>query len=139
MESYFYKIKDLINELDLEIIYEDDNDEVFVIRDEDEYIDRMVIGCADPILVIEQYICEIGEDNPGTYKKLLQKNREIVHGALVLDSTGTKLIYRDTLQIEHIDLNELEASINSLKILLSEFSDEIIRMSKKKELEFAMM
>ena len=63
-------------------------------------------------------------------KKLLQKNRDIIHGAFVLDETGQKVIFRDTLQIENLDLNELEASLNSLSLLLSEFSEQIINFSK---------
>jgi hypothetical protein len=60
----------------------------------------------------------------------LQKNRDIVHGAFVLDESGEKVIFRDTLQIENIDLNELEGSINSLSLLLSEYSENIIQFSK---------
>jgi len=41
------------------------------------------------------------------------------------------LIFRDTLQMENLDLNELEGSINSLTLLLSEYSNELITFSKK--------
>ena len=54
----------------------------------------------------------------------------MIHGALVLDETEKKVIYRDTLQLENLDLNELEASIESLSLLLCEYSDEIIAFSK---------
>ncbi|MFT6442591.1 MAG: hypothetical protein ACJASM_002140, partial [Salibacteraceae bacterium] len=36
----------------------------------------------------------------------------------------------DTLQIVSLDLNELEGSLNSLSLLLSEYSDELIKFSK---------
>lgn len=64
------------------------------------------------------------------FKSLLQKNRDIIHGAFVLDESGSKVIFRDTLQIENIDLNELEGTLNSLSLLLSEYSDHIIKFSK---------
>ena len=40
------------------------------------------------------------------------------------------MIFRDTLQIENLDLNEIEGSLTSLSLLLSEFTDEIIAFSK---------
>jgi hypothetical protein len=49
----------------------------------------------------------------------------------VLDESGKNLMFRDTLQVENLDLNELEGSLNSLSLLLSEYSDELINMSKK--------
>ena len=61
---------------------------------------------------------------------LLKKNRDIVHGAFTLDETGKKVIFRDTLQLENLDLNEVEGTINSLALLLSEFSNELISYSK---------
>jgi len=61
---------------------------------------------------------------------LLQKNREIVHGAFSLDETGKKLLFRDTLQIENLDLNELEGSINSLKLLMAEYSEHLLEFAK---------
>jgi tRNA threonylcarbamoyladenosine modification (KEOPS) complex Pcc1 subunit len=64
------------------------------------------------------------------YQRLLQKNRDIIHGAFALDESGRKLIFRDTLQIETLDLAELEACVNSLGLLLIEFADELIQFSK---------
>lgn len=64
------------------------------------------------------------------YKELLIKNRDIVHGAFVLDENGEKVIFRDTLQTENLDQNELIATINSLSLLLSEYSADMIRFSK---------
>jgi hypothetical protein len=61
---------------------------------------------------------------------LLQKNREIVHGAFVLDDTGKRLLFRDTLQLENLDLNEVEASINSLKLLMAEYAGEMLQFAK---------
>ena len=73
---------------------------------------------------------ELTDDNPEIYKALLKKNREIIHGAFVLDGSGKKVLFRDTLQLENLDQNELEATLNSLEMLLSEYSEEIISYSK---------
>jgi len=63
-------------------------------------------------------------------ESLLKKNRDIISGAFALDDSGNKVLFRDTLALENLDLNELEGSINSLELLLSEYSSEIIKFSK---------
>lgn len=131
MNNSFAKVKDYLLELDYTIVYESQEDSLLIIENEDMGIKEMVVGCADPLLIMEQYIFEIKHKSMEVYEKLLKKNRDIIHGAFTLDETGTKVIFRDTLQIENLDLNELEASFNSLGLLLSEYSDEIIRFSKQ--------
>ena len=48
------------------------------------------------------------KDSSDFCKRLLQINRTLVHGAFVLDEEGTTLLFRDTLQLENLDRNELE-------------------------------
>jgi hypothetical protein len=130
MEEKFDTIKNFLIELNYNITHEDSKEGVLIIQNQDEGINNLILGIADPILIIEQYIFKITKPDETIFKQLLQKNRDIVHGAFVLDETGEKVIFRDTLQIENIDLNELEGSINSLSLLLSEFSENIIQFSK---------
>lgn len=130
MAMDYEKVRAYLQELDYMIVREDKDDEVFVIESESDGIKNLVIGCADPILIMEQYIFEIPNGDTEVYKKLLVKNRDIVHGAFVLAEDGKKVLFRDTLQLENLDLNELEGSINALSLLLSEYSDEIIEFSK---------
>tara|TARA_Y100000739_G_scaffold41516_1_gene31445 strand:- start:107 stop:502 length:396 start_codon:yes stop_codon:yes gene_type:complete len=130
MENNFSKIKNYILELGLNISLEKEDDQILVIQDENLGIKNLVIGCADPILIMEQYILDVKNANKEIFQELLQKNRDIVHGAFVLDETGGKVIFRDTLQIENLDKNELEGSINSLTMLLSEYGSKLIEFSK---------
>ena len=131
MSEHFEKVKGYLLDLDFNIVGENIEDEVFWVENEDAGISNLVVGCADPILIMEQYLFEIKNDSPDMYKQLLIKNRDIIHGAFVVDETGTKVIFRDTLQLENLDLNELEGSINSLSLLLSEYSDQLIAFSKQ--------
>lgn len=130
MENYFEKVKDYLLELDQNIVMENEEDGVLVIDNEENGISNMFIAVADPLLIIEDYLFDLKQSSEDIFRQLLIKNRDIVHGAFCLDETGTKVIFRDTLQIENLDLNELEGSINSLALLLSEYSDEIIKFSK---------
>ena len=130
MKKNFHKVKSYLLELNCNIVFENEDDGLFIVNKEDSGISNLVIGCAEPLLIMEQFLFELKHDNMDVFKSLLIKNRDIVHGALVLDEKGSKVIFRDTLQIENLDLNELEGSLNALTLLLSEYTDEIIRFSK---------
>ena len=130
MDAYFETVKDYLLELNFTIIQEDQEDGVFVVENEEQGITNTVLIVAEPMVIVEQLICEINGDDPNVYKQLLVKNRDIIHGAFALDDSGEKLFFRNTHECENLDLNELEATLNSLAILLSEYSDELIRISK---------
>lgn len=130
MNNHFQLIKDYLNELNISVSYENEDDKIIVVSKESEGIKNLILGVASPILIMEQHIFDVKNNNPSVYKQLLQKNRDIVHGAFVLDESGDKVIFRDTLQLENLDLNELEGSLNSLGLLLSEYSEQIINFSK---------
>ncbi len=128
--SHFDKVKDYLSELEYSIIHEDKENEVFVVESLDDGISNLMIGVADPIIIIEQYLFDLKTNVGDVSHKLLMKNRDIVAGAFVMDDDGTKVLFRDTLQVETLDLEELEGSLTSLSLLLSEYTDEIISYSK---------
>jgi len=129
--SNFNKVGEYLLELGYNIVIQDTDSEVYVVEKESDGINNLFIGVADPILIIEQYLFTLDNDSSEVFKNLLMKNRDIIHGAFALDEVGDKVIFRDTLQIENLDLNELEGTLNSLGLLLSEYSDELIEFSKK--------
>jgi len=128
--SYFYTIQNYLLELDFDIRHQDEANNLLVVSKPELGIEHLVLGCGEPLLILEQYLLELPAPSCDIYQRLLQKNRDIIHGAFVLDETGRKVIFRDTLQLEHLDRQELEAVFNSLGLLLSEFSDELIAFSK---------
>ncbi len=128
--SHFDKVKEYLMELEYSIVKEDRENEVFVVESLDDGIQNLLVGLADPILIIEQYLFDLTNNVGEVSRDLLIKNRDIVHGAFVLDEEGKRVIFRDTLQLENLDLNEIEGSLTSLSLLLSEYTDEIIKFSK---------
>ena len=130
MAEYFNRVKNYLIDLDYNITFESESEEVFVVEKADAGIQNLVLAIADPILIMEQFLFEIQDDKPEVYQQLLIKNRDIVHGAFALDDAGQKVVFRDTLQLENLDQNEIEGSVNSLELLLSEYSDELIQFSK---------
>lgn len=128
--SHFEKVRDYLIELEYSIIKEDAENEVFIVESLEDGIQNLLIGIADPIIIIEQYLFDLTSNVGEVSKLLLMKNRDIVHGAFVMDDDGKKVIFRDTLQVETLDIEELEGSLTSLSLLLSEYTDEIIGFSK---------
>jgi hypothetical protein len=132
MKDYYATIKSFLQSLQLNIEHENQKEGIFIVSNEPEGIFNLIICVAYPIVIFEQFIFEIKEEGTQVYKSLLQKNRDIIHGAFVLDDTGRKVIFRDSLQIENLNQNEFEATLNSLSVLLSEYSEQIINFSKNK-------
>ncbi len=130
MSGNLQKVKDYLHELEFSISSEDAAEELVVIDDEEKGIKNLIIDCEDPVLVLEQVIMDVPQKTESLFKRLLQMNRTLVHGAFVLNDEGTKIIFRDTLQLENLDKNELEGSINALSIALAEYAGELIEFSK---------
>ena len=131
MEKGFEKVMSYIGQLDYLVTHEDTAEELVVIQNEDAGITNMALDCEGEILIMEQSIMDVPASNrEAFYEALLKMNRNIVHGAFVLDCDGKKVIFRDTLQLANIDLNELEASINSLSLALAENANQLLTYTK---------
>jgi len=131
MANYFERVKQYVQELELPITEEIAEEELVVVSDEENGIQNLFIDVEDPILVIEQVIMNVPQEPGDFYKRLLKMNRTLVHGAFVLDEEGKVVIFRDTLQLENLDKNELEGSIRALSLALAENARELIEYSKK--------
>ena len=130
MKDYYSTIRGFLQNLELEIKHENQKEGIFIVSNESEGIFHLIICVAHPIVIFEQFIFEIKQEGNLVYKSLLQKNRDIINGAFVLDNSSKKVIFRDSLQIENLNQNEFEATLNSLSVLLSEYSEQIINFSK---------
>jgi len=128
--SHYNQLKGLIQELDCEILNEIPEEEILIISNEDRGIHQMILDCEDDLLIIEQKLLQLKSLSVQECQELLKANRYLLFGAFVLDESGEQLIYRDTLELENLDLNELEGSINSLTLALVENFELIERLAK---------
>ncbi len=126
MEDKFSLVKKFLHEMNISIIKEEIKEELVIVEDEDNGIKNMIIDCEEPIVVLEQVIMKVPKKTEILYKRLLKINRELVHGAFVLDGDENYIIFRDTLQLENLDRNELEGSIHALSLALSEYGSELL-------------
>ena len=131
MESHFEKVKKFLFDLGFDIQSEDAAEELVVISDEEKGVSNLIIDCEGELLLIEQYIFSLKDPNNGeVLKRLLNINLNIVHGALGLDDEN-RVIFRDTLQLQNLAMNELESSINSLGLMMAEYAEEFIKFAKE--------
>lgn len=127
MADHFERVKEYILDLGFSIDDEIPEDEIVVINDEDRGIHQLVIDCENDLVVLEQLILKLdGEASAAVYRRILQMNRNLVFGAFVLNEEGDTLLYRNTLALDNLDPNELEATINALSLGLAEHGDELL-------------
>jgi hypothetical protein len=127
MADYFERVKEYIVDLGFSIDEEIADEEIIIINDEERGIHQLVIDCENDLLVLEQLILKFQGEVPTTvYRRLLQMNRSFVFGAFVLNEEGDTLLYRNTLALDNLDLNELETTINALSLGLAENGDELL-------------
>ena len=129
--EYFGKVKALLLDLDYAIAHEDEGQELFIVSDEDSGINNLIVDCEDPLLVLEQAIMPVPQDTGDLFRRLLQMNRLLVHGAFVLDEDARTILFRDTLRIENLDSNEMEGSIEALSLALAENAGELLSHNKR--------
>lgn len=128
---YLEQIEAFTRQLDCRILYRDEQQGILKIDNPADGIHNLIIGIAPPILIMEQFLFSFQQDHCDMFKQLLQKNRDTIHGAFVINEEGNKVLFRYTMQLEHINFNEFEGAINSLGLLLSEYADQIIDFSKR--------
>ena len=131
MSDNYNLVKEYLFDMEIAIVSEDPNEKLVVVDDEENGIKNLIIDCEDPILVMEQVIMKVPGDPKDLFKRLLQINRSLVHGAFVLDEKAEFFLFRDTLQLENLDRNEMEASIHSLSLALAEYSSELLSYVEK--------
>ncbi len=124
--SNFETVKKYLLEMGFAFDVENGDEELVVVTDEERGIKNLVVDCEDPIVILEQVMMELPSESASVYKRLLQINRELVHGAFALDDAGTTLVFRDTLRLENLDYNELEGSIEALSLAMAEHGQELL-------------
>lgn len=130
MDNYFLKVKEFLLDLGFDLASENTEDSLVVVTDEERGISNLIVDIEDSLLILEQFIFQLKNgDNAQVLRRLLQINRSLVHGALVLDEEN-RVIFRDSLQLENLDRNEIEASINAIGLMMAEYAEEFIRYAK---------
>ena len=129
--SDYDTIKAYLTDLQLSIVSEDPEEELVIVDDEERGIKNLVVDCEEPIVVFEQMIMPLPCNAGDMFRRLLQMNRTLVHGAFAIDEESKMVLYRDTLQLENLDQNEVEGTIEALSLALAEHAAELISFSRQ--------
>lgn len=130
MSSKYELVKSYLINLGYHISKEIPEEEMVIVDDGEKGISNLIVDVETPLLIFEQYIGIVKKDEKDFYKRLLQINRTLVHGAFVLEEDKNTLIFRDTLQIENLDENEVEGTMSAIHFAMAENTDFLIDMCK---------
>lgn len=117
--------------IDTGLTYEQVQEGMWIIHDEHDFIDNIVVLHTPPVLTFRVKIMEINdipaENRQGVFKELLVLNAtEMVAGAYGLEDDA--LVITDSLQSENLDYNEFQASIDSITMSIREHYERLRRL-----------
>lgn len=127
----FQTVKSYVQELQLAIVSEDPAQDLLIVEDNERGINNLVIDCEEPLLIFEQMILDVPAHPGDMFRRLLQMNRTLVHGAFALTEDGKRVLFRDTLRLENLDLNEVQGTIEALSLAMAEHAAELIAFSQR--------
>jgi hypothetical protein len=98
---------------------------MWVLHDEFDQIDNIVVTLASPVVLFRVKLMELPKDLEARTKlalKLLELNASaMVAGAYAVE--GESVVAVETLQSENLDFNEFQAAIDGLTMAISEHYD----------------
>jgi hypothetical protein len=127
----FQTVKHYLQELHLAIVKEDPAQHILIVDDDEHGIKNLVVDCEEPLLIFEQRILEVPANPGDMFRRLLQMNRTLVHGAFALTEDSKSVLFRDTLRMENLDLNEVQGTIQALSLAMAEHATDLIAFSQQ--------
>src|SRR5690554_5132478 len=114
--------------------YEQHQEGLWVIHDDVDYIDNIVIYHTPPVVTFRVKLMEAPRDAARfeLYQRLLELNAtSMVAGAYGLEEDAIVIV--DTLQSENLDPNEFQASIDAITLAVREHYHELKALIDKYE------
>jgi hypothetical protein len=105
----------------LELPYEELGRGTWVINDQQDKIENIVISYNPPLIIFRVHVMDISdvpkEKREELFQELLKLNAtEMVAGAYGLEND--KIVLTDTLQAENLDYNEFQASVDAVALAI---------------------
>ena len=100
-------------------------DGFWLIHNEDDAVDNIVVVHTQPVITFRVKIMEIPEERRNElFEHLLQLNAtSMIQGAYGLEENAVVIV--DSLQSENLDYNEFQASIDAIAFAVREHFDEL--------------
>ena len=112
--------------------FEEVDDGMFLVHTDNEGA-PIVVHHSDPLLLVRMKVMDLPDDSGGLanlYETLLKLNAsDVVHGAYGIEEG--ELILSDTLQMSHLDFEELRASLESVQMAASAHVSRIRELAEQ--------
>ncbi len=104
--------------VDLGLSYSEQGENIWTVYGEEKGLENFIVMVEYPLLVVRVNVMKAPENNRcALFEELLKLNAtDLVHGGYGLD--GENVILIDTLEVETLDIEELQASIDSMGLAL---------------------
>jgi hypothetical protein len=107
--------------------YERISEDVWVINDPDKGLNQIVLFVDESLLTVRTKVMGYPADDSevclNLFKELLQLNCDLVHGAYAIEDDF--IILMDTLELDTMDMEELQASLDAISLAVAEHYDRL--------------
>ena len=113
----------------MDVEYEEVEEGMFLVRTRNGGL-PLVVNHAPPLLLLRMKVMDLASDKgtPDLFRSLLELNAtDVVHGAYGLEDG--ELILSDTLELETLDFQEVQASVESIQMAASSHMERIRQLS----------
>jgi len=105
--------------INLELMYEEVGENMWLISDEDNGLRSVVVYVQEDLVTLRAKIMDVPTENrEAFFEDLLRLNAEMVHGAYAIEEQSVILI--DSLEGPTMDLEEFQASLDSTGLALAQ-------------------
>jgi len=103
------KIIEMLSKIE-DVSFEQKREDIFLVTEPETGL-QLIVDVEETTVCFIIDVCEIGAEvsKDKLFQLLLEINNDSPHGAFCLD--GNKVLFKDNLEIDNIDQNELEASV----------------------------
>lgn len=103
------KILEMLSRIE-DVSFEQKREDIFLITEPETGL-QLIVDVEETTVCFIIDVCSVPAeaDKEKLYKLLLEINNNAPHGAFCLD--GDKILFKDNLEVDNIDQNELEASV----------------------------
>ncbi|MFT6398939.1 MAG: hypothetical protein ACJAYU_003701 [Bradymonadia bacterium] len=111
--------------IELELPFERLDDELWVVVNDADQGENLVVYLADSVLTIRVKVFDLpAEPSAALYRRLLELNAsEVVHGGFGIESNN--VVLTGALEVENLDRNEFQALVDSFTLALSSHYSEL--------------
>ncbi|MEI7893983.1 MAG: hypothetical protein WCI05_12895 [Myxococcales bacterium] len=90
----------------------------------------LVVRVDPPLVVLRSHIGDVTTDSTVLFRRLLELNaRALVHASYGLD--GNIIVLGAALELENLDFNELEATLDEIDLALAQHIAELAPLNKR--------